>query len=207
MDDIIKKRTSTNREDGKYKLPEIEEKIHCPSCDNGIIQLNRTIYHLPDGDDIIIMSMECPKCKFSRNDLIPLKSAFKPGKYFLNVDDGDLDHKIFRGTGGDIEIPEIGMSIERGPAAQFMINNVEGLLMIMEDRVNYFLETTPHNSREWMNANETLKRLKRCQAREMKFTVILFDRSGGSYIIPTHPEKMHFIPQSESEDVLEQQEN
>jgi zinc finger protein len=194
MSNSLDKKISTKRADGEYNFPEIKEKIACPACDSGEIQLKRTIYTLPDGDEIIILNMECPECHYRRNDVIPMATAFKPGTFYLNVDDGDLDHKIFRGTSGNIDIPEIGVSIERGPAASFIINNLEGLLRTMQDQVEYFLSTTLLESVEWRNANETLKKVKQALEGRLSFQVILDDPNGGSYIIPTKPEKLRFEP-------------
>jgi zinc finger protein len=201
--DILTEKTSLKRTDGEYKLPESGDNIPCPACENGVIQLKRTVYNLPDGDDIIILGMTCPACEFHRNDIIPLKSAFKPGKFFLTVDDGDLEHKLFRGNSGDIDIPEIGISIERGPAASFMINNLEGLLLIMRERVVSFIKSLQPNSIEYTNAQTSLNQLDRAMHGELNFTVILHDRVGGSYIVPTKPEKLKFVPESSEEEKLE----
>ena len=193
MPDIIEKRTQMVRKDGEYKLPDLQHEVACPSCENGVLSINRIIYHLPDGDDIIIMTMECPRCQFRRNDMIPLKSAFKPGKFILTVDDGDLDHKIFRGMSGNLEIPEVGVSIERGPAASFVINNLEGLLIMMRNQVEFYLTTISPATPEWQAAAQSLDRLNGCLARERPFTLILEDPNGGSYIVPSKPEKLRFI--------------
>ncbi|MHA1728941.1 MAG: hypothetical protein ACTSWY_09435, partial [Promethearchaeota archaeon] len=51
-----------------YELPEIEGEIKCPSCDSGTIEMKRTIHKLPDGDEILILLMECNNCTFKQND-------------------------------------------------------------------------------------------------------------------------------------------
>jgi len=190
----IDKKTTLARKDGHYELPDINDKIECPGCDTGIINLKRTIYRLPDGEDVIIMNMECPKCGFKKNDLVSLQTSFKPGEYHLTVDDGDFTHKIFRGSSGDIEIPEIGIIIERGPAASYMMTNIEGILLAMQEQVQYFLRVHPSDTIEYENAQETLKKIENAMNNQMPFTLILRDDIGGSYVSPSKKEKMTFIP-------------
>ncbi|MHA1583871.1 MAG: ZPR1 zinc finger domain-containing protein [Promethearchaeota archaeon] len=193
-DSSIEKKTDLNRKEGTYELPEITSKIVCPVCSNKDLTLTRTMYHLPDGDDVLIMLLECGSCHYKKSDIINMYTAFKPGEYRLIVDDADFSHKIFRGATGDLEIPEIGMIIERGHASTFDFTNVEGILLKMEKQLKFFTNTTPVELIEWKNANEALKRLNHCITGELHFTVILRDRDGGSYITPTRKEKMIFTP-------------
>ncbi|MCF2139252.1 MAG: ZPR1 zinc finger domain-containing protein [Candidatus Lokiarchaeota archaeon] len=187
----IQRKASLNRKDGYYEFPPLDESIKCPICGKNI-EITRTIYSLPDGDDIIIFVIQCEQCGYRKSDMIPVYTAFQPGIYRLKVDDGDLTHKIFRGATGNLEIPEIGVSIERGPAANFDFTNVEGILLRIEQQIQFFLQTTPSDTPEWKNAHDSLTRLRACKSGEMSFTVILTDFDGGSYITPTDKEKMVF---------------
>lgn len=188
-----KDRSLEKRSSGHYELPEIKDPIPCPACD-GELTLKRTIYQLPDGDDIIIVNMECPKCGFRKNDIIPLESSFQPGEYRLTVDDGNLEHKIFRSPSGDLEIPEIGMSIERGPSATYILNNVEGILLLMKEQVEHFLKDLPMDTEEWRNAYSVKNKLELALKGTFPFTLILRDLQGGSYIATNQKEKLHFSP-------------
>ena len=199
----IEEKTSLQRKEGTYELPEITEDMNCPVCEKSGVKLTRTIYKLPDGDEVLIMLLECNECGYQKNDMIPMLYAFQPGEYHLTVDDSDLSHKVFRGATGDLEIPEIGVSIERGPAATFDFTNIEGILLKMETQVKFFLRTTPHDSKEWIHANEALKRLQKALKGELVFTVILNDIAGGSYITPSTPKKMIFIPKKEKKGKLD----
>lgn len=193
----LEEKTSLQRKEGTYELPEITEDMVCPTCQKSSVHLSRTIYKLPDGDEILILLLECEKCGYKKTDTIPMLNAFQPGVYHLNVDDSDFSHKVFRGATGDLEIPEIGISIERGPAATFDFTNIEGILLKIQQRVEFFLDTSPKNSQEWMHANEAKKRLFSALKGNLPFTVILTDYEGGSYIKPTNAQKMQFtkLPQ------------
>ncbi|MHA1522261.1 MAG: ZPR1 zinc finger domain-containing protein [Promethearchaeota archaeon] len=192
-------KTSLDRKDGNYEFPPLEQGITCPICEKEV-EITRTMYKLPDGDDIIIFVIQCAACGYKKSDMIPLFTAFQPGVYRLTVDDGDFTHKIFRGATGNIEIPEIGVTIERGPAATFDFTNVEGILLKMEQQVDFFLSTTPQETVEWKNANNAKTRLISCKNAQQPFTLILTDPEGGSYITPSTDSKMVFTPEKPTAD-------
>jgi ZPR1 zinc finger protein len=154
------------------------------------MKFTRTVYKLPDGEDILILLIECPKCGTSQRDVIPLKYAFKPGIFELTVDDGDLTHKILRNASGTLSIPEFNIEIERGPAAQFMLTNLEGILLSMKQFTAYLISNVDGQEREIAQA--TMNGVTEALDGKGKFTVILEDLKGGSYIIPSNPDKLKF---------------
>ena len=188
----ISEKASLIKKEGTYELPDITEDILCPVCNEKDLKMTRTIYSLPDGDDVLIILLECNKCNYKKSDMVSMFTAFKPGEYLLTVDDGDFTHKVFRGARGDLEIPEIGMIIERGPAATFEFTNIEGIILKMKTQLEFFLRTTPTDIIEWQNANECFKRLNKALSKQLPFKVILRDKEGGSYISPTTKGKMKF---------------
>ena len=190
----IEEKSSLQRKEGTYELPEITRDMVCPNCHQKGIYMTRTIYTLPDKDEILILVLNCEECGYKKTDTITMLNAFQPGKYHLTVDDQNLNHKIFRGSTGDLEIPEVGVSIERGPAATYDFTNVEGILLKMQQQVHFFLENNPHDSDEWLHAHEAKKRLEKALHGQLSFTLILTDKDGGSYVKPTNPSKMKFIP-------------
>ena len=54
---------------------EIIYTFKCPSCEEGIINIIRSIYDLPDGDKMLILKFECNTCDFNKNDIIPLTTT------------------------------------------------------------------------------------------------------------------------------------
>ena len=194
-------KSTQSRAVGRFEFPPLSEHLQCPQCEEPGVIIHRTPYHLPDGDEILILLLECQKCGYRKTDTIPLLTAFRPGEYHLIVNDGDFTHKIFRGATGDIEIPEIGVTIERGPAAMFDFTNIEGILLKIEEQICFFLKTTPRDSEPWTRGNEALERLKQVLHGDLAFTVILRDEIGGSYISPSNPQKMRFIPFSMEDNV------
>jgi zinc finger protein len=118
----------------KKDINKEELDFDCPVCKKGQLILSKTIHNLPDGDKILIMKFECNKCDFTKNDIIPVDTPIKPSKFILKVNEKeDLESKIFRSFSGVLEIPELEIEIEPGPAADFFITNVEGILQRMKD--------------------------------------------------------------------------
>jgi len=190
-DSILPKKTDLKRSDGFYELPDTPEKILCPDCRQGEMIMNRTVYKLPDGEDILILLLECDNCHSMQRDVIPLKNAFKPGIYELKVDDGDFTHKIMRGASGKLRIPEFDLESERGPSAKFILTNVERILLQMKEAAEFLLQSDDPN--EQTAAKQTLEELNLALEGKQKFTIILEDFKGGSYIVPSQPEKLTFI--------------
>lgn len=154
----------------------------CPICKKGRLVLSKHIHELPDGDKYLIMKFECDKCDFTKNDLIPVETPIKPGKFILNVNEKeDLKSKVFRSSSGVLEIPELEMEIEPGPAADFYITNIEGVLFRMKDAVSFFKKGL---SEENQKVNKILENIDRAINGEFKFTLIITDELGGSYIVP-----------------------
>ncbi|MBN2155153.1 MAG: ZPR1 zinc finger domain-containing protein [Candidatus Lokiarchaeota archaeon] len=177
----------------KYSLPEIQD-IPCPSCTKGILQISRNVHTLPDGEDILILLMECNACSFRRNDIIPLRSAFAPGTYSLTINDGDLTSKIFRSPTGVIELPEADFEIEPGASAEYWITNVEGILKRMIQFTNVMLTHASKDDANYQKIESTLEILLNCLQGTSPFHLILRDTIGGSYIASTKTDNLQFEP-------------
>ncbi|MBD3351843.1 MAG: ZPR1 zinc finger domain-containing protein [Candidatus Lokiarchaeota archaeon] len=188
----------------EYELPDITEKIHCPICKDGIIKINRTIHRLPDGEDILILLMECSNCSYQNRDVITLQTAFKPGQWILNVEDGDLSAKIFRSPEGTISIPEADMEIEPGSHANYMITTIEGILERMIKWAEYFYKSLEDDEDKTIDerrkkVEKTIEILKMCKAGTQKFKVVLTDKTGGSYITTTSKNEKTLVFEEETE--------
>ena len=154
----------------------------CPVCKKGQLILSKHIHELPDGDKYLIMKFECNKCNYTKNDLIPIETPIKPGKFILNVNEKeDLKSKVFRSFSGVLEIPELEMEIEPGPAADFYITNIEGVLTRMKDAVTIFKKNLDEKNPK---IDKILENIDKAINGEFKFTVIITDKVGGSYIVP-----------------------
>jgi len=160
----------------------------CPACSDGKLIISRAEHKLPDGDLYLIMKIECDKCDFTKSDLIPLETPTKPGKYTLRVNSKeDLESKIFRSFSGILEIPELEMEIEPGPAADFFITNIEGILQRMKNAVSYYNRNLEEKDDK---VERILENIDKAINGEFKFTLIINDKMGGSYIVPAKKESL-----------------
>ena len=186
------------------KAKEAEEvfTFSCPSCKQGLIKINKTIYDLQDGDKMLILKFECDKCRFSANDIIPMSTSMKPGIITLNVEnERDLKSKIYRSPTGKLEIPELELVVNPGPRADFYFTNVQGILFRFESAVKIYRKNIEEDA-EGKEIDIILENLNKALKGEFPFTLIITDLSGGSYIIPQDETRYSFEPK-EYEDTNE----
>ena len=172
---------------------EIIYSLKCPSCQEGEIEILRSIYEIPDGDKMIILKFECDKCNFLKNDVIPLATNTEAGIGTLNVsEEEDLKSKIYRSPKGKIEIPELELIVEPGPRADFYYTNVEGVLYRFESAVSIYRRNLEEDDPEINEIDEILDNLKKAMEGKFNFTLKMTDTHGGSYIIPQDKSKYTF---------------
>ncbi|MFX1315670.1 MAG: ZPR1 zinc finger domain-containing protein [Promethearchaeota archaeon] len=167
--------------------------FQCPSCQEGIINISKNTYDLPDGDKILILKFECNICSFHKNDIIPLTTNMEPGIMTLKItDEEDLKSKIYRSPVGKLEIPELELKVEPGPRADFYYTNVQGILFRFENAVTIYRNNLEENDPEKNEIDELLDNLKQAIEGKFNFTLKITDSEGGSYIIPQDKSKYTF---------------
>jgi len=177
----------------KSKNEEIEFSFKCPSCKKGIIKILKTTYDVPDGDKILLIKFECNICNFTNNDIIPLTTHNVPGKMTLRIsNEEDLKSKIYRSPVGRLEIPELELFVEPGPRADFYYTNVEGILFRFENAVSIYRKNLEDDDVQIEEIDKILQDLQKASKGEFKFTLIITDSGGGSYIIPEDESKYSF---------------
>ncbi|MBY9010527.1 MAG: ZPR1 zinc finger domain-containing protein [Candidatus Lokiarchaeota archaeon] len=169
----------------KAKTDEEEFSFKCPSCEKGRIKILKTTYEVPDGDKMLLIKFECNICEFSNNDIIPLTTNNTPGIMTLRVsNENDLKSKIYRSPVGKLEIPELELFVEPGPAADFYYTNVEGILYRFENAVSIYRKNLEMDDVQIEEIDKILQDLHNAIKGEFAFTLIVTDTGGGSYIIP-----------------------
>jgi len=176
--------------------PKNDEEVFsfkCPSCDKGKIKISKTTYDVPDGDKMLLIKFECNICKFSNNDVIPLTTNNTPGIMTLNIsNENDLKSKIYRSPVGRLEIPELELFVQPGPNADFYYTNVEGILFRFENAVSIYRKNLEDDDVQIEEIDKILQDLHKALKGEFKFTLIITDTGGGSYIIPEDKSKYSF---------------
>lgn len=177
----------------KAKDSEQDYSFKCPVCKKGDLIISKTIYELPDEDKMLILKFECDICKFCKNDIIPLTTRMNPGIMTLKItSEKDLKSKIYRSPVGKLEIPELELIVEPGPSANFYYTNVEGILYRFERAVSIFFNSLDKNDALIPEIEEILKNLEKAIKGKFKFTLLITDTEGGSYIIPEDKSKYSF---------------
>ncbi len=161
----------------------------CPACGHKPLNSTIAILDLPMLGEAIETTIICPNCGFKTSDVM-ITEQNEPVRYTLKVNNPeDVNIRVVRSTSGTIRIPELGISIEPGPASESFISNIEGVLM----RVRDVLEGL-----EYENKEEVAKRIREIDmAREGKkeFTFIIEDPYGNSALLSDKAEKEVLSPE------------
>jgi zinc finger protein len=171
----------------------VVHSFKCPSCEEGTIDIVRSVYDLSDGDQMLIIKFECDQCNFHKNDVIPVTTNTDPGVMTFKVtNEEDLKSKIYRSPVGKLEIPELEVMVEPGPRADFFYTNVEGILYRFENAVSIYRNNLEKGDPEIPEIDEILKNIRKALEGKFEFTLKLTDLGGGSYIIPLDKSKYKF---------------
>ena len=164
----------------------------CPCCNTDIEYLYKT-ENIPYFSDILIISAVCPSCGYKYVDTQLLKQG-EPARYTVAIEaEEDLAVRVIRSMSASIEIPELGVRIDPGPACQGFISNMEGVLDRIETVVKGAL--TWGNEVEKENAAALLADIARVKAGTFAVTLILEDPSGNSGIIAEKTVKEAYTPE------------
>lgn len=148
----------------------------CPVCGSEKLEINTYIYEVPYFDEIIIEVWKCGNCGYRKSDVATLEQRNEVKIVFSVKELRDLNALLIKSSTASIEIPELGIEIFPGPAAQGYITTIEGLL----ERI---LENTPAECfQENSHCNEFVKKIRKAMNGEISFTVILTDPHGKSTI-------------------------
>ena len=152
----------------------------CPYCNTEIEYLYQT-ENIPYFSDILIISANCPSCGFRFVDTQLLKHA-DPVRYELAVETrGDLDARVVRSMTAHIEVPELGVRIDPGPACEGFVSNVEGVLDRIAQAIHAGIRDGDETEKE--NGRVLLERIEHIKAGELPMTLILQDPMGNSVIV------------------------
>ncbi|AIF68734.1 hypothetical protein PAP_01470 [Palaeococcus pacificus DY20341] len=136
---------------------EIQEILlgDCPICGakNSLKSLN-FIHDIPYFGKVMESTIFCEKCGYRNADVMMLEEK-EPRLYTVKIEEEkDLFTRVVRSKSGTVELDEIGVKIEPGPASQGFITNVEGLL----ERVKDTLIMTRH-FKEQENDEDAIKKV------------------------------------------------
>ena len=168
----------------------------CPCCNTEIEYIYQT-ENIPYFSDILIISATCSSCGYKYVDTQLLKDN-EPVRYELKVEsEEDLAIRVVRSMSASLEIPELGVRIDPGPACQGFVSNVEGVLDRIEKVVKGALNWG--NEKEQENARLLLDRIMAVKRGSFPITLILEDPRGNSTIVSDRAKKECFVIEPEEE--------
>jgi zinc finger protein len=164
----------------------------CPYCNTEIEYLYKT-ENIPYFSDILIISALCSSCGYKFVDTQLLRQE-EPARYTAAVTGGeDLAVRVVRSMSASLEIPELGVRIDPGPACQGFVSNIEGVLDRVEQVVKGALQWGTDEEKE--NAARLLADIGRVKAGLLPVTLILEDPCGNSAILADKAVKEAYTPE------------
>ncbi len=155
----------------------------CPVCGHRPMNSTIAMLELPMLGEAIETTIICPNCGFKTSDVM-ITEQNEPVRYTLKVrNPEDVNTRVVRSTSGTIRIPELGISIEPGPASESFISNIEGVLM----RVMEVLEGLDYENPE--DVKKRISEIDKARNGEMEFTFIIEDPFGNSALLSEKADK------------------
>ncbi|MEM0303444.1 MAG: ZPR1 zinc finger domain-containing protein [Archaeoglobaceae archaeon] len=154
--------------------------ITCPICGREL-KLYVNTYEVPFFDKILLTSISC-ECGFKHADSIVLGEK-EPTRYSIKAKKENLFTKVIRSTSGTIRIPELGVSIEPGPASQAFVTNLEGVLVRVADVVKIAKKWNEDDEEKVKKCDWILEKINSVIEGDGELTIILEDPFGNSLIL------------------------
>ncbi|MDD1666202.1 MAG: ZPR1 zinc finger domain-containing protein [Methanomicrobiales archaeon] len=162
----------------------------CPYCEREIQYLYQT-ENIPFFSEILIVSARCG-CGYRHADTMILGEA-EPARWEIGVEGPeDLNARVVRSASGTLQIPELGVEIDPGPACEGFVSNVEGVLDRIDDVVAGVLTWAEGEERE--NALVLRRRIELAREGSLPFTLTIEDPTGNSAIASPRATKAPIPP-------------
>jgi zinc finger protein len=166
-------------------------KTTCPLCKKELT-IRWDEDNIPYLGDVMYISSLCD-CGFRFADTLIL-SQKEPTRYELHVRSSDeLNTRVVRSTSGTLRLPELGITIEPGPASESFISNVEGVLQ----RARSVLLMLAREEENRKRACELLQQIDEI-CKHGGVTLILEDPTGNSAILSEYARKTVLTPEEAS---------
>lgn len=160
----------------------------CPICGaKGTFRVKGRIDHIPYFGEMMQTSASCTSCKFRHADVMCLGER-PPLRYEFQVtSEEDLKVRVVKSSTGTIKLPELGVTVEPGPASQGYVSNVEGVLGRVKEAIELAIEGVDAVRRRRGKAR--IKKLDEVCAGKRRARLILMDPFGHSAIVDERARK------------------
>nr|WP_099209769.1 ZPR1 zinc finger domain-containing protein [Thermococcus henrietii] len=158
----------------------------CPICGGkGTLKAIQHIHEIPYFGKVMESTIICEKCGYRNADVMILEDR-PPKLYTVKVEnEKDLFTRVVRSKSGTIELEEIGVKIEPGPASEGFITNVEGVLERVRETLLMAREFRKQEGDEEAvkKADEILQYIEDVKEGKKPLTVKIADPLGNSALI------------------------
>ncbi|MCD6524872.1 MAG: ZPR1 zinc finger domain-containing protein [Thermococcus sp.] len=158
----------------------------CPICGGkGTLKALQHIHEIPYFGKVMESTIICERCGYRNADVMILEDR-PPKLYTVKVEEEkDLFTRVVRSKSGTIELEEMGVKIEPGPAAEGFITNVEGVLERVRETLLMAREfKRQEGDEEAVNkADELLQYIEDVKEGKKPLTVRIADPLGNSALI------------------------
>lgn len=160
----------------------------CPSCRAiGTFHVKGRIDDIPYFGEVMETLLSCDNCNFRHADVMCLGER-KPMRYeFRIASESDLMVRVVKSSTGTIKVPELGVTIEPGPASEGYVSNIEGVLNRIEQAVKLALREA--NAAQQRSGNAVIEKLDAIRAGKLKARLIVMDPFGHSAIVDERAKK------------------
>ncbi|EEB73886.1 ZPR1 zinc finger domain-containing protein [Thermococcus sp. AM4] len=158
----------------------------CPICGGkNTLKAIQHIHEIPYFGKVMESTIICEKCGYRNADVMILEDR-PPKLYTVKVEnEKDLFTRVVRSKSGTIELEEIGVKIEPGPAAEGFVTNVEGVLERVRETLLMAREFRKQEGDEEAvkKADEILQYIEDVKEGKKPLTVKIADPLGNSALI------------------------
>ncbi|RLF81202.1 hypothetical protein DRN32_01490 [Thermococci archaeon] len=158
----------------------------CPICGgkNTLKALNH-IHEIPYFGKVMESTIICEKCGYRNADVMILEEK-EPKLYSIKVEEEkDLFTRVVRSKSGTVELEEVGIKIEPGPASQGFVTNIEGVLERTRETLlmarNF--KTQENDKESVKKIDEILSYIEEVKEGRKPLTVKIMDPFGNSALI------------------------
>ncbi len=151
------------------------ETIRCPECGSNSLNVTAYLVNVKFFGEIVLESGECSSCGFRHGDVY-LADYGEPVRFEVKVTKESGDYLLVKSSSATVIVPELGIEITPGPAAQGYITTARGVL----ERV---AEVLSGICREDVRCAKKLEDVDKALRGEIGFTLIVEDPLGRSAVV------------------------
>jgi zinc finger protein len=107
----------------------------------------------------------------------------------MKFDSGDFTTRVIRSSSGTVQIPELGVIIEPGPASEAFVSNVEGVLCRVEEVIAMATKWSSNDPEKTERGNQLLEMIDSVRKGKNTMTLVIDDPFGNSTIISSRAQR------------------